>query len=304
LWLAGGGAIAVALVTLAIASSRTLRTWVVGAPPRGVTVVEAGVEEAPPADEGAAAAAPPEDANLAASGSSASEPVVPSAPAEPRVPRPSPLPPADPTALPGAVVLYSDAQPYLARMRSLKDLGGDRPIALQFQGPGGDPNIISNFRAAGTWRSNDDGRLSVDGSKHAALDLGEYGDLELYCEADAGQLGGWFVLVGWNGDQGALLYHIQLQRSSAWFAYEAEDGKFPVRRTELTDRRWTGRQTLRVSWVHGVLSAFLDGEPLGRAVPLKNAPEKGRLYLGTATTEYGPMPLRIHRLVVRRIANP
>ena len=191
-----------------------------------------------------------------------------------------------------------EAAPPPARTQMWRGLQGDVLSAVKFRGPGGDKNITSGFAADGRWQMSADGTLGRDGGGQAALRLGSAGDFELDATLAQSGPGGWFVLFGWNGREGWMLYQIRLKRTDIWYLYRAEQGEFPVRGEPLSDLRLHGQRQLALSVRDSVLRVEWGGQTIAGGYPLEGY-RTGAIHLGTATTEYGETPLTIGRLRLR-----
>ena len=203
------------------------------------------------------------------------------------------------SAPPPGELYYAANQPPLQRLALFRKLRAETVSPLRFEGPGGDRNIIGHYQPNGHWRIDPQGLLFSEDKQSAALSLGRHADFELRADLEADGLGGWFVLFGWTGQKGNLLYNITLQKTSVWYLYEAENGKFVNRKQGLSNYRWTGRQSFRMRVVERSLQVRVGEQLLTEQSELP-ASLSGEVYLGTADTQYGPMRLRIERLEIAK----
>lgn len=200
-------------------------------------------------------------------------------------------------------VLYQAQWPPLQRQTALRGLHGDHVVPFQFRGPGGDLNIVDGYQADGTWLVAGDGALARTGGPRGVLSLGQHNAFEGEWDLNAQGLGGWFVVWGWNGQRGQMLYNITLQTTSIWYVYEAQQGRFVNRKQAVSGYRWEGRQPFRMRVSDGQLNLTVGTTALVRDFAI--GPQRsGTVYVGTAPTQYGPSPIQIYELKIRDLSPP
>jgi hypothetical protein len=67
-----------------------------------------------------------------------------------------------------------------------------------------DPFLFNEFLSSGLWGVNK-GRLAVTAGSDTMLRLSHAEDFELEGIMNAGGLGGWYILFGWNKDRGFMI---------------------------------------------------------------------------------------------------
>ncbi len=100
-----------------------------------------------------------------------------------------------------------------------RELRLTEPSPVQFKGPGGDKNLIDDYRAGGVFMIS--GESLVSPKDHtAALHLATADNFDVEALMDSSAVGGMFLLVGWTGESGYLVHQISLRSSEAWVLYE------------------------------------------------------------------------------------
>lgn len=188
---------------------------------------------------------------------------------------------------------------------------GSRPLAanakvknlseLVFSGPRpGHPFVLGNYSADGEWGMVN-GYLQKMKGEDAAFQVAWADQFELEGVAEHAQLGGWFLLLGWDQGHGYSVSNVKLKTSgSPWFVAEMRGAKsLEETVVEFDHFDWKGEQPFRVSVKNNTLTVTI-----GRAevleTPLDNY-KPGAVVWGVYDTEYGPKPIRIKSLRIRSL---
>jgi len=173
----------------------------------------------------------------------------------------------------------------------------------QFQVTGAnprDPYLLNEVVCDGRWEISQGALQQADG-RSAALKLGAAGNFELEAGIKAEGTGGWFLLFGLENGHGYGVYNVTLRESgSPWRICEFRNNEG----VESTDREFArydcrGNEALHLRVVDGQLSLKINRRMLLRDEPLPNY-TSGEIILGTYDTNYGPKPLKIYGLRLRR----
>jgi hypothetical protein len=193
-----------------------------------------------------------------------------------------------------------------ATPRDLPPAGAIQPLAdFQFTGPmPAHPFVLGNFVADGKFGMVSGGIQRIDGTS-AAMRLVEQADqFELEGQIHVKDLGGWFMLIGWNDEtgNGYAIHNVAMKESgSPWFITELR-GRKAVEGTnqQIKQFEWNRPQEVKISVKEGKLTfqlgaaKVLDGEPLMNYQP-------GQIIFGVYDTKYGPRPVRIESLRIRAV---
>jgi len=174
-----------------------------------------------------------------------------------------------------------------------------RPSELRFEGPADAPQL-ADFHADGGWAVNDERLLlHQPGAGRAAVDLGEMQDAQLTINLDLEGTNCVFVMLGWNGRDGHLVYKAPHDAGGVWKVCSSRDGGF---------RRGASRSlgagvppdpaALRLDVQQGKLLLEVNGEKLIESHPLPEY-RKGRVAFGIVDNRPGDLPARVHRLSVK-----
>lgn len=162
------------------------------------------------------------------------------------------------------------------------------------------PFLLNEVVCDGRWQTSKGALQQADG-RSAALLLGEANSFELEAGVNAEGEGGWFLLFGLTEGHGYGVYNVTLRESgSPWHLSEFRN----YEGVEATDREIAryacrGNEALYVRVVDGKLSVKINRRVLIEDEPLPNY-EGGEVILGTYDTNYGPKPLKIYGLRLRR----
>lgn len=166
------------------------------------------------------------------------------------------------------------------------------------------PFVLGNFAADGEFGVVNGGLELVTG-RNAALQLVPLADqFELEGRIAMKDLGGWFLLVGWNDETGngyAVHNCLMKESGSPWFITELR-GRKAVEGTnqELKQLEWKRIQDVRVTVRDSQLTfqlgptKVLDGEMLPNYQP-------GSIIFGVYDTRYGPRPVHLDSLRIRAV---
>ncbi|TWT60370.1 hypothetical protein Pan54_10840 [Rubinisphaera italica] len=152
----------------------------------------------------------------------------------------------------------------------------------------------------GTWGIAQ-GALHQASGRSAALKLGTAKDFELEMGINAEGEGGWYLLYGFKEGQGHGLYNVTLRTSgSPWFISQFARSKgIEASDIEIARYECRGNEPLTVSVIDGKLTAQINRRVLIEDQELPNY-EEGDIILGTYDTKYGPKPLKIYGIRLRR----
>jgi len=182
---------------------------------------------------------------------------------------------------------------------------GEQPFEslpdLAFTGPNNDPNVIGEYEANGEWgvRSGVFQQVSGEG---AAVRLGKAEDFTIEGIANLDGTGGWFLLLGWDGEHGHVVSHSSLRQNDYWRTYELKDGKankFSVT-THSDSFRPRGEQPMWVIVKDGKLSLRVGQTVLLREHEL-NGYGEGDIILGSFKNQYGVKLIKFKALRLRAL---
>lgn len=189
---------------------------------------------------------------------------------------------------------------------------GVRPLApnlsvkplddLQLTGPGqGHKYVLGQFAADGKWGTVDGAIQLVEG-RNAALKLGTAKNFELQGTLELGELGGWFLLVGWNEGRGYSIINIGFREStSPWFITEYRGSSAILEaHQEVGKFEWRRDQTMRLTVKDQELNLEVGKVKVLEKQTLPNY-DIGDVVLGVYDTNYGPRPVRILALRMRAL---
>lgn len=159
--------------------------------------------------------------------------------------------------------------------------------------------LLGPYESYSAWFIQD-GYLQPVEPKNAAIKLGVAENFELQGILNATGPGGWFILLGWQKQNGYLLSSVTLKSSgSPWHLEEIKNGKgIPDTHFEFTRFEWKGDQRFRLSIKDKTLNMTVGKDRLLKDQHLTNF-QMGDLIFGTYETPYGPKPLKIKSLRVR-----
>lgn len=163
-----------------------------------------------------------------------------------------------------------------------------------------DPFRFNQLRLDGNWAITQ-GVLHQAEGRSAALSLGEAEDFELEIGMNAEGEGGWFLLFGYSEGNGQGLYNVNLRQSgSPWFVIRFARGEGVVDSDQEVARyECRGAEPLLVKVVNGRLSAQISRRTLIEDHELTDY-KAGEIILGTYDTNYGPKPLKLMGIRIRR----
>lgn len=165
----------------------------------------------------------------------------------------------------------------------------------------GDQFQLGNFATDGKWGIQDGAVTRIDG-RNAALKLGRAENFELEGILDLGEVGGWFLLIGWDEGHGYSITNIGFRESpSPWFITEYR-GSTAISDThqEVAKHAWRKEQTLKLTVKQNELNLAVGKTNVLKQQVLPNY-SAGDIILGVYDTKYGPRPLRIKSLRIRNI---
>jgi hypothetical protein len=171
---------------------------------------------------------------------------------------------------------------------------------FELQGPRpGDPFLFGNFKSQGEWGLVNGTLKPLDG-KHTACKLARADSFELEGVINAEGLGGWFFLLGWDKDNGYMIYNVNLRVSgSPWLVVEFREAKgIEETHREFHRYEWKGDQPFSMTLEGKELSIIAGREVVAQKLPLPNY-RAGDVIVGTYDTRYGPKPLAIQSLRIR-----
>lgn len=161
-------------------------------------------------------------------------------------------------------------------------------------GPGpGHPFLLGDYTADGRWGVVAGG-VQVTGGKNAVLELAHANQFELEGRMDQTNLGGWFMLVGWEDGHGYCISNVIMKQSGApWFLTEFRGGKaLQEAHVEFPSFEWKGEQSFKLRVENNALSLDVGAQKVFEGQELPNY-EPGAIMLGTYDTRYGPRALRL-----------
>lgn len=168
---------------------------------------------------------------------------------------------------------------------------------FELTGPNpGHPFVLGDYRADGKWGVVEGG-VQVIGGKSAALELARGDQFVLEGRMDQTNLGGWFLLVGWDSGHGYCLSNVVMKQSGApWFLTEFRGGKaLPETHVELPPFEWQREQAFKLQIENNELTLEVGPKTVIAKQPLENY-QPGAIVLGTYDTRYGPRAVRLRTL--------
>jgi hypothetical protein len=192
------------------------------------------------------------------------------------------------------------------RYQGVRPLAPNLPVKaldeLQLTGPGqGHKYVLGQFAADGKWGTVDGAIQLVEG-RNGALKLGTAKDFELDATLELGELGGWFMLVGWNEGRGYSIINIGFREStSPWFITEYRGNSAILEaHQEVGKFEWRRDQTMRLTVKDQELNLEVGKVKVLDRQTLSNY-DTGDVILGVYDTNYGPRPMRILSLRMRAL---
>lgn len=173
---------------------------------------------------------------------------------------------------------------------------------LQFTGPRpSHPFVLGNYASDGKWGIVN-GYLRMVEGKNAALQLAWAEDFELDGIMEHSGFGGWFMLLGWNDGRGYALSNVNMKESgSPWFLSEFRGGKAIDDRTKEFEKfDWKGEQPFRLEVKQQALTLEIGKFHVFNKEPLPGY-TAGTVVLGVYDTRYGPKPLAVKSLRIRKL---
>ncbi len=167
------------------------------------------------------------------------------------------------------------------------------------------PFVLGNFAVDGRFGVVNGGLQLVKGHSAALQLLDEAGSFELQGRIAMKDYGGWFMLVGWNAENGngyAIHSCTMRESGSPWFITEMRGFK-AVEGTnqELRHFDWKRTQETNIQVNEGKLTVRLGPSTVLDAEVLPNY-QTGQVIFGVYDTRYGPRPVRIESLRARALA--
>lgn len=214
--------------------------------------------------------------------------------------------PSKSTSKPGASgrwhVLYSPAR----RARGTRPLSESAPLKslseLELTGPEpGHPFVLGEFAVDGRWGIVDGAVARVEGT-NAALLLGRAENFELEGLIEMGDVGGWFLLIGWDQGRGYSIINIGFRESpSPWFITEYRGAAaIADAHQQVARHTWRRQQALRLAIKDRQLNLSVGPVAVLKQQMLANY-SAGDIILGVYDTRYGPRSVRIHSLRIRNL---
>jgi hypothetical protein len=174
-------------------------------------------------------------------------------------------------------------------------LGLDRPVDIQFDGPA-NALQLRNFRPDGAWNILDGHLVRQPGSTRAAIDLGSVGDADFHFTGDFEKTNTLFVMVGWNGHDGHLLYKQPHDAGGEWWLCSSRQGSFqtsaPVRLASPIAAAGSSTK-VNVLLKSGSLELRINDQPAASRVTLP-AYANGHVFLGIVDGRPGDACLKIN----------
>jgi len=196
--------------------------------------------------------------------------------------------------------------------RASRRYPGVRPLApnlplkslddLQLTGPGqGHKYVLGQYASDGKWGTVDGAIQPIEG-RNAALKLATARNFELEGTMELGELGGWFMLVGWNQGRGYSLINIGFREStSPWFITEYRGSSAILEaHQEVGKFEWRREQTMHLTVRDQELNLVVGKVKVLDRQKLSNY-DTGDVVLGVYDTNYGPRPMRILSLRMRAL---
>ena len=199
-------------------------------------------------------------------------------------------------------VLYVPGRP----MRNVQPLTDKNPFVpiegFSLTGPNpGHPFVLGSYTSDGKWGIVD-GHVQVIGGKNGVLELARGNQFELEGRMEQTNLGGWFLLIGWNEGHGYCISNVVMKESGApWFLTEFRGSKaLTEAHTEFPSFEWKGDQAFKLQVANQKLTMGVGNKLLFEQQDLPNY-EGGAIILGTYDTKYGPRALRLKSLRGREL---
>lgn len=157
------------------------------------------------------------------------------------------------------------------------------------------------FVIDGEWGIKGNSLLRTKGSQAAIGLASNAAEFELEGVMSVGRLGAWFILVGWDGENGYAFYHLRVRNSAQWRTVEIKDGK-TVNESLLSHNvgfRPSKPHKILLRVVDGRMTVIIDdGNRVADRVKMPNY-SKGAVILGTYPTIYGATDISVHALRIR-----
>jgi hypothetical protein len=192
------------------------------------------------------------------------------------------------------------------RNRGVRPLSANLPLKplddLELTGPEpGHKYVLGQFAADGKWGTVN-GPIQLVEGHNAALKIGTVENFELEGVIELGEVGGWFILLGWQGGRGYSLINIGFRESpSPWFITEYRAG-VAIREAhqEVAQFEWRRDQLLYLT-VHNQELNLRVGKIKVLEQQMLPKYETGDVIFGVYDTNYGPRPIRISSIRMRAL---
>lgn len=198
-------------------------------------------------------------------------------------------------------VLHFTARPRRGVLRLPKSSPLEVLEDFEITGPKlNDPFLLGKSKVDGDWGIVN-GLVQQVSGRHAALKLGRGENFEFEGVLRAEGVGGWYILVGWDKGHGYAIYNVNLKVSgSPWHVCEFRGGTgIDDTHEELNRYECRGAEGFRMSVVDGTLNLQINTTQVIEDLELPNYHE-GDIILGTYDTKYGPKPVKIQSLRIRK----
>ncbi|QDT63686.1 hypothetical protein [Calycomorphotria hydatis] len=177
----------------------------------------------------------------------------------------------------------------------------DVPQNFIFSGPSNDPNVIGRYSGDGTFSVRRNLFRQASGNT-AVVRLGTTQDFALEGVANLDGLGGWFLMMGWDGSNGHILSNSSLRKNDYWRVYSVKEGQCELFSLDvLTDQLLPrGKQPIWITLDDGKLSLRVGQNVIVQNYELDNT-QRGDLILGTFRNQYGLKLLQWQSLRVKSL---
>jgi len=171
---------------------------------------------------------------------------------------------------------------------------------LEFEGEG-DKNVIRDFKPDGRIIESD-GTLRLESGRSGAIRIAQDAlSCEMILDTVMGDTGNWFLLIGWDGQNGYLMESVTLRTSAVWLVSEVREGKIGIRKKHSDVHIPPGPYRVSLTIDQGAMTLKMGRNIIINHVAMPNY-RSGDIIAGVAPNQYGTKALKIGRIAMRSTA--
>jgi len=171
---------------------------------------------------------------------------------------------------------------------------------LEFEGEG-DKNVIRDFKPDGRIIESD-GTLRLESGRSGAIRIAQDAlSCEMILDTVMGDTGNWFLLIGWDGQNGYLMESVTLRTSAVWLVAEVREGKIGTRKKHSDAHLTAGPHRVSLMIDDGAMTLKVGRALIINHIAMPNY-KSGDIIAGVAPNQYGTKTLTIGRIAMRSTA--